>query len=214
MIRKNTWILLIVLAGLVGLSFYLKNQKAKTSAQATPTSGSKYLFDSSVGAPNDIKIGDLTAYSVEVARDTSGIWVLKAPTSAAADQGSVEAAATQVGALRILSDVQLGPDVVGLDKPSYMITLTFSNNQTHKLTIGSVTPIQDGYYSQLDGGKIQIVDKQGLDSLLDLLKSPPYAATLTPSVSATPTNPPDTPTPEATLIPTAASTVVTPTKTP
>jgi hypothetical protein len=214
MIRRNTWILLILLAALVGFAFYLKNQKAKTIAQATPTLGIVYLFNSSEGTPNDIKIVDSTGNSVEVSRNSSGTWELKAPTEAAADQGSVEAAATQVSALRILNDVQLGPDVVGLDKPSYVFTVAFSSNQTHKLTVGSVTPIQDGYYVQLDGSKIQIVEKQGLDALLGLLMTPPYAATLTPAVSATPTRQPDTPTPEITLTPPAASATETSTKSP
>ncbi len=214
MIRRNTWILLIVLVGLVGFAFYIKNQKAKTSAAATPTSGPVFVFNSSVGSPNNIKIEDSSANSVEVSRNSSGTWVLKTPKEVAADQASVEAASTQVGALRILSDVQLGPDIVGLDKPSYIITITFPGNQTHKITVGSVTPIQDGYYMQLDEGKIQIVDKQGLDALLGLMTSPPYAATLTPAVSATPTNLPDTPTPEVTLTPPATSATGTSTKSP
>jgi hypothetical protein len=213
MIRRNTWLLLILLAALVGFGFYLKNQKAKTSAEATPTSGPELLFNSNEGTPNDIKIDDLTGNSVEIVRNSSGVWELKAPTDTAADQGSAEAAATQTSSLRILSNVQLGPDIVGLDKPSYIITIVFSGNQTHKLIVGAVTPIQDGYYVQLDTGKIQIVDKQGLDALLVILKTPPYAATLTPAVTATTTNQPDTPTPQSS--PTSPSpATVTPTKSP
>lgn len=206
--------LLIILTALVGFGFYLKNQKAKTNANATPTSGPELLFNSNEGTPSGIKIDDLSGNSVEISRNSSGIWVLKAPTAAAADQGSSEAAATQVSALRILSNVQLGPDIVGLDKPSYIITIVFSGNQTHKLTVGAITPIQDGYYVQLDTGKIQIIDKQGLDALLGLLKTPPYAVTLTPAVTATSTNQPDTPTPQSTLISPATSATVTPTKSP
>jgi hypothetical protein len=214
MIRRNTWVLLIILAALVGFAFYLKDQKARSVAQATPTPGSMLLFNSSEGTPNDIKVADSTGTAVEVARNSSGTWALKAPTAAAADQGAAEAAATQVGDLRILSDVQLGPDVVGLDKPSYVITVVFSGGQTHKLTVGSVTPIQDGYYVQEDGGKIQIAEKQGLDSILGLIKTPPYAATATPAVSPTPTRQPDTPTPEDTITPPPAMATGAPTKSP
>lgn len=214
MIRKNTWILLIILAALVGFSLYWTNYKTKQAAQATPTSASATLFSSTDGSPNDIKISDSDGNSMEMARTASGTWGLLAPKAAAADQGSAEAAATQVGALRILDNVQLGPDVVGLDKPSYVITITFTSSKTHKLNVGSVTPVQNGYYAQLDGSKIQIIDKQGLDALLELLKNPPYAATLTPVASATSTALPDTPTPEATITPTANSVTVTPTKSP
>jgi hypothetical protein len=214
MIRRNTWLLLIILAALVGFGYYLKNQKAKTIAEATPTSGPELLFNSNDGTPSDIKIDDLTGNSVDIARDSSGIWALKAPTAAAADQGSSEAAATQISSLRILSNVQLGPDTVGLDKPSYIITILFSGDKSHKLTVGSVTPIQDGYYVQLDTGKIQIVDKQGLDAILGLLRTPPFAVTPTPIVTATSTTQPDTPTPQTTPTSPSTSAPVTPTKSP
>lgn len=198
MIRRNTWIFIVVLAALIGFSFYLSAQKAKQAAVATPTTSSATLFGSDEGSPNDIQIEDSTGKSVEVARNESGTWVLKAPTEGAADQASAEAAATQISALRVLGDVQLGPDIVGLDKPSYTIMIGFTGGKTHTLTIGSVTPIQTGYYAQLDGGKTQIVDKQGLDALLNLLTNPPYAATATPVETATPTSEPATPTPETT----------------
>jgi hypothetical protein len=214
MIRRNTWLLIIILAALVGFWFYSKNQKAKTIAEATPTSGPKLLFNSNDGTPTDFKIDDLTGNSVELSRNSSGVWVVIAPTAAAADQGSAEAVATQVSALRILNDVQLGPDIVGLDKPSYLITIIYTAERTHKMKIGSVTPIQDGYYMQLDDGKIQIVDKQSLDAIIGLLKAPPYAATLTPAVPETPTSQPDTPIPQTTSTPPASSATGTSTKAP
>jgi hypothetical protein len=186
MIRRSTWILLAVLAVLVGFSFYLKNQRVKQAAMASPTSSSSMLFLSTEGAPNDIKIEDGTGKSVEIARNASGAWVLKAPTEATADQGPAEAAATQVGALRSLGEVQLGLDIVGLAQPSYTITVSFTNGKTHKLEVGSVTPIQTGYYARLDGGTVQIAEKQGLDSLVSMLTNPPYPPTATPTVTATP----------------------------
>lgn len=197
-ISTTTWITLLVLVLVVGFALLFNQQKTKQQAAATPTAGTAMLFTSAEGQPNDIKIESSTGQSVEVARNDKGVWVLKAPTQADADQASAEAAATQIGALRVISDVQLGLDVVGLDKPAYTITLTFTGGKTHKLAVGSVNPIQTGYYVQLDGGKTQIVDKQGLDALLTLLTNPPYVATATPAVTDTPTvtaTPETTPTP-------------------
>jgi hypothetical protein len=151
---------------------------------------------------------------MEMARNASGTWGILAPIATAADQGSAEAAATQIGALRVLDNVQLGPDVVGLDKPSYVITIIFTGGKTHKLNVGAVTPIQNGYYAQLDGLKIQIIDKQGIDALLGLLNNPPYAATLTPVASDTPTALPETPTAEATSTAPANPATATSTKSP
>jgi len=214
MIRRNTWVLLFVLAALVGFSFYLTNQKIKLAAQATPTSGSAMLFSSTDGSPNDIKILDDIGNSVEVVRSANGTWGVTAPIVTAADQGSAEAAATQFSALRILGNVQLGPDIVGLDKPSYIINISFTGSKTHKLTIGSVTPIQNGYYVQLDGLQVQIVDKQSLDAILGLLKNPPYASTLTPEPSPTSTTLPESPTPESINTPLPTTAIGTSTKSP
>ncbi len=73
--------------------------------------------------------------------------------------------------------------------------ITFNGGKTHNLTVGSVTPIQDGYYTSLDGGPVQVVDKTGLDALIPLVEQPPYAATLTPAVPPTVAPPADTATP-------------------
>jgi hypothetical protein len=208
MVRRNTWIVLIVLVGLVGFSFYLGQTKAKQAAAATPTSGPTALFDPSFGSPTEIRIENSSGDVVQIARDQSGKWVLKAPTAADANQASAEAAATQVGALQVLSSVDLGPDVIGRDKPSFTVTVTYDGGKTHTLLVGSETPIQNGYYAQLDGGKNQVVDKAGVDALTSLLSKPPYLATLTPAAYATPTLEPATPTlaASATEPPTATGT--------
>ncbi len=207
-ISVATWVTVILLALVIAGAYGLNTYKAKQAAEATPTSGSAFLFTPDEGTVQDIKIESSTGASVEVARDAKGVWVLKAPTEAAADQAQAEAAASQVPALRVIGDVTLDLNIVGLDKPAYTMTIAFSGGKTHKLLIGSVTPIQTGYYAQLDGGKTQIIDKAGMDALFSMLTNPPYAVTPTPFESATPTS---TPTPEltgtpATAAPTAAIT--------
>jgi len=185
MIRRSTLIVLIILAALIAFSFYLKNQQARQAARPAPTESSAALFTTADGSPTDIKIEAVAGSSVEFGRDATGTWVVKAPLAVPADQAASEAAATQVTGLRVLSGVQLGLDVVGLDKPTDTLTVTFRSGNTHKLLIGSVTPIQNGYYCQLDGGSVTVIDKLGVDALLGLLTSPPYLATLTPVASAT-----------------------------
>jgi hypothetical protein len=185
MIRRSTWFLLVLLAALVAFYFYWNNRKAQQAAAATPTGSSAAtstpLFAAAEGAPNDLKVQDTTGKSVEVSRNGSGEWVLNAPTEAKADQAAAEAAVTQVTSLTVISSVQLGFDVVGLDKPAYTVTVKFSGGKSHNLKVGALTPIQDGYYSSLDGGPVRIVDKAGVDALVQLLAQPPYAATLTPT---------------------------------
>jgi len=202
MIRRNTWILLVILVLLIGAAFYFNNQK-KTSGATTPTPANTFLFTPQDGHPTDIKIQDTTGNSVEIARNATGSWVLKAPTADAANQSQAESAATQLTSLNLLGNIQIGLDVVGLDKPTYIMTVTFDSAKTHKVLIGSVNPIQTGYYVQVDGGPVQVADKSGIDSLVGMLTAPPYLSTLTPTVTLTPI-PSDT----STAIPQATSTPV------
>lgn len=199
MIRKSTWFLLIILAALVGFAFYLNNRKASEASQ-TPTPASAPLFNIEEAQISRIRIEDASGQAVEAARDENGKWQVKAPSEAEADQGKAEAAASQVKSLQTVSEVLLGPEIVGLDKPSYTLTITLKDGTTHKLAIGAVTPIQTGYYVQLDGGRIQIVSKYSLDPLLGWLKDPPYQATATPTVTPTPSAT-ETPTPTASPTP-------------
>ncbi len=201
MIRRNTWILLVILLALIGFSFYLRNYKAKQAAAATPTAAaavSSPLFPADLGEPTDVSVEDSTGKMVEVSRNADGKWVLKAPTDAEANQAAAEAAATQVTSLQVLSSVALGFDVVGLDKPSYTMSFIFTGGKSHVLAVGAETPIQDGYYSSLDKGPVRIVDKQGIDALIQLLSQPPYAASPTPPITLTPSLPAATSTIELT----------------
>jgi hypothetical protein len=209
MIRRSTWIILAILLALVGVSFYVKDQKVRRTAEATPTAGAAALFASAEGTPTDILIEGSNGVTVHISRDQTGKWVLRAPVQADADQASAEAAATQLGALRVVSKVDLGPDVLGLDKPAATLTISYGSGKTHKLLVGSITPIQSGYYVQLDGGPSQVVEKGGLDALLALLAKPPYLATLTPVASLTPSAP--APTETSTPAPSPSSLPLTPT---
>jgi hypothetical protein len=186
MVRKGTWILLLTLLALVGLSLFLQKRQSGEAAAPTATSSILPLFSEASGEPARIRIENAAGDTVEFARSADGTWALIAPSQTEADQASAEAAATQISALRSLSVVRLAPAVVGLDKPEYTLVVTFGDGTVHTLLVGSPTPIQDGYYAQLDEGAFQVVDKYGLDALIGLLMAPPYAATPTPRASATP----------------------------
>lgn len=188
MIRKPTWILLVVLAGLIGFMFYYNNQKALTAIETTPTSSTAFLFGPEDGLPSSIKIEASTGETVELAHDADQAWMLKMPIEAAADQGLAEAAASQVTTLRVLDEVGLGLEIIGLDRPVYIITIGFTAGTVHKLEVGSKTPTQSGYYVRVDGEQIVILNLTSLDALLNLVTAPPYAETPTPSPApATPT---------------------------
>lgn len=185
MVRRNTWMLVALLLALVALSFYLRERKANAPPSATPTASMANLFDGEQGGATRIRVQSSLGLVVDLRRDSSGKWIVDAPQRAEADQAAAEAAATQVGALRVLATVDLEGEIVGLDKPEYTLTIGFGDAPEHKLLVGSRTPIQDGYYVRLDGGPVQVADKSGLDELTGLLENPPVPATSTAEASAT-----------------------------
>lgn len=190
MIRRSTWFLIAGLLLISGFAIYLRNRQAKELIAPTPTSALSPLFGSSLGQPTRIHVESDLGVVVGLSRTSDGRWAMQAPHAGEADQAAAEAAATQVGALRVLSTVQLEPDVIGLDKPAFTLSVSFGEGKEHTVLVGAKTPIQDGYYTRLDGGPFQIVDKAGLDALIGLLTNPPYPATPTPETPPTEAMPP------------------------
>lgn len=196
MIRKPTWIVLGLLVAVLVSIFIFNNRKAlKTleALEAAPTAESSFLFTAEEGQPSSIKIEASGGEVVVLAHDGQGAWVLNAPVAAAADPAMAEAAASQVSTLRVLADIDLGLDVIGLDKPAYVITVGFTGGTQRKLEVGSQTPTQAGYYVRVDGARTVIVSANGLSALLALLASPPFMESPTPPPApATPTPAPVT----------------------
>lgn len=209
MIRRPTVVYIVILLLLGGAYFYLKNRApAAGEVAVTPeatTEVANYLFTADEGVPVDIRIQSKAGETVEVARDSTNLWALTAPTAAKADQGAAEAAATQVTTMRIVDKASaVDPKVVGLDAPAYTLTVKFEGSGERTVNIGVVTPSESGYYVQnSSGGDVVIVSKSSVDALLSMLTTPPYQETLTPSPVATETTIPATATstPNGTVTP-------------
>lgn len=182
--RRSTWILLVIFLALVGLLFYLNQRESPVNEmESTPADTVEYLFRATDGLPTSIAIEARSGEQVAIERNDAGEWVLKQPIETDANQGSAEAAASQLSALRILSRPQVAPAEVGLVEPSYIITVNLTGGTMEKVRIGDLTPTSSGYYTNINGSdEILIVDKTGIDSLLTLVTSPPYVElpTLTP----------------------------------
>jgi len=181
--KRSTGILLVVFLALVGLMLYLNQKNPSTgTADVTPTALAENLFTQTDGLPTSIDIKSKTGEQVTIQRNDVGAWVLKQPIEAEADQGSAEAAASQVTALRIVSKPDVAPDEVGLVQPSYVLTVKLTGGAVKTVRIGDLTPTSSGYYTSVDdSNEILIVDKTGLDALLTMVTSPPIANTPTPA---------------------------------
>jgi hypothetical protein len=184
MIRRSTVVYIIILIAVVAVYLYLNSQGQSAEPEATPgpTAEISYLLTEK-GNPTSIQIKAKSGAIVELARNSEGAWTLKQPFEAGAEQGSSEAAASQVTSMRVLEKItKIDPGLVGLKEPEYILTVKFDNGTERTADIGVVTPTESGYYVQDSaGGDVLIISKSSVDALLNLLATPPYLETPTPS---------------------------------
>ncbi len=186
--RRSTVIYLILFAIVLGAAYYFNKRAETAEAEVTPEATLppiEYLFTSANGLPTSIRIESKTGEVVEVARNEENAWALILPEEAAADQGAVEAAATQVSTMRILERIPgLTAEAAGLDDPEYTMTFQFTSGVERIIEVGVLTPTERGYYAGGEDGEIMIISQSAVDSLLGLLTNLPYAPTETPPPAA------------------------------
>lgn len=186
MIRGSTVVYIILLLVLVGAYYYLNNRQQPAEIEVTAEAGTdatqEYLFKAEEGTPSSIRIESKSGEAVEVRRGEDDAWALTRPLEAKADQGAAEAAATQVATMRILDTVpDIDPNIVGLADPEYVLTVKFTGGGERTAEIGVITPTESGYYARDADGKVVIVSRSAIDSLVGLLSNPPYLETPVPA---------------------------------
>lgn len=182
--RRSTIVYLLLFAAVLGAAYYFNNRQTTADSEtATETVAPvEYLFTSADGLPTRIRIESKAGEVVEVARNEENAWALILPEEAAADQGTVEAAASQVSTMRILERVPgLALEAAGLADPEFMLTFQFTSGVERNIQIGVLTPTERGYYARAEDGEIVIVSASAVDSLLGVLTDPPYAPTPPPA---------------------------------
>jgi len=181
--KRSTWIVLGLFLLLASLTIYLNQKEPATEeTEITPSATAEFLLSDSDGLPTRISIESDTGEQVVIARKETGEWAVKQPLEAEADQGAAEAAATQLKALRVISHPEVDPDIVGLNRPSYTMIVKLTSGSEKTVRIGELAPTGSGYYANTNNSEeVLILSQNGLDSLLNLLESPPYESTATPS---------------------------------
>src|SRR5512136_94392 len=142
MIKRNTWILLVVLVILVAGYLIWKHRPAGTEATETPTpttaEETSFLFSNQDGTPTSIRVDDEGGNSVQLERDSVGVWTLVLPRRGPADLALASAAETQVMSMAIVTALEASPEgsVIGLASPAYVITVTFDSGARHTIEVG------------------------------------------------------------------------------
>lgn len=203
MIKRSTWVWIVVFVALAAAAIYLQRTEDTVSStspveeisSSVPTMS--YLFPAEEGVVTSLLIESRDGKIIGFERQGE-VWVATMPFYAETTPGSVEAAASQVTALPVEKTLDLDPSAVGLNSPSYTITVGFSSGNFIIVQVGDETPTGAGYYVRKDDGPVLVVNTYNLASLLDMLTLPPLVETFTPTPAPPTETPTITPTPTTT----------------
>ena len=199
MVRKQTWILIVVFAALLAVAFYLQKNPLPDAADATPSpTAQAHLLEG--WQPSDIiqiELRSGQSGSVQVLRDEESGWMLGPESGAPIEGGKVEAIRSEIAEMLVQAALPAGYDLeaVGLADPAHTLILTKASGEQSEIRVGGATPTASGYYVQVDQQAPVVVSKYSIDSVLDQMtveNLAPTAVTAVPNL-ATEQQPTDAP---------------------
>jgi hypothetical protein len=178
MIRKSTWIVVLIFAVLLAAVLLWQRSQDQKAAQATPTAleaaERQYLFDLA-GEVSSLRVERVGEKSIELQRDGSGQWTLAGSPDTAIDTAAMDGIVGQIAALPLVSTLQNIPELqdLGLDPPSYRILVVMQDGSQSVASVGKATPTGSGFYVLTSDRGVYIANEFSLQPLLDLVDNPP-----------------------------------------
>ncbi len=191
MVRRSTFILVLVFAILVGFAFLFQRYQANKAANTptgTPLATSMPVFNLGGAQVTDVQISSQAGKKIELYRDAGkSNWAITGLPAAKADALQIDKTVNPLLSLQVLDSLSQAPalDAVGLATPTYTITLTTADGQQISALIGTLNAVGTGYYLRVGSGPVMIADNVVIDNVLNFLSQPPLVATPTPQVTAT-----------------------------
>ncbi len=151
MIRRSTWIILLIFLAILGGGLYFQKYQSEKQAQVTPTAEIELLFPgvekSQVTA---FEIDDSQEKKLVAAKDQSGGWAVAGYTAADTDPTGIDGMLMQITSLSVVSDLDPAPalDIIGLTMPAYRFKVSFQDGKQKTVYIGKLTPTKSGYYAR------------------------------------------------------------------
>jgi hypothetical protein len=189
--RRSTIFLLVIFILLAILVWYtqtsgniITNALATSTNVASESNGS--LIDSAKGPVHQLSIQDSSGKTVTIDKTSTGWNVLNDGIVASADPNLAESAGAQILSIQIIKKLETAPDALGtgLNKPDYTVSVTLADQTVYKFQIGKAVATGVGYYAESLDGKIYILNKSEIDTILKIFTQPPFLQTLTPKVGA------------------------------
>jgi hypothetical protein len=181
MVRRTTWIVLVIFLGLLAFSLYWQNSDKENQEEITPSPVVESLLDISSDEISTLRIEDEGGRAVEIKRVEGNEWILVVPKSEATDSNAVEGMVNQFVSSHVLSTIDPAPpdDATGLKNPEYQIHLLLKKGRQMIINVGVQTATGSGYYVKMDDGFVKIVDKFGLEAVTNLIYQPPVLLVFT-----------------------------------
>ncbi|MFC1878617.1 DUF4340 domain-containing protein [Chloroflexota bacterium] len=198
MIRRNTWILVVVFALLVAATLFWQRTKGRDDSltgEVTPLAVDPLVADLGEASVVGVTLQDVERNTIKLELGDDGEWHLLMP-AAPADSSAIGATLSQLNGMTALTTLSSSTPLadLGLSPPQKLLVLDLDSGSQFILNIGKATPTGSGYYvlSNASDRKLYVVKKVSLDSILNWLESPPI---LPPTPMPTAEAPLETPAP-------------------
>jgi hypothetical protein len=188
--RRNTLILLVILAALAAYTYFGEIQKGTGQGAETPSS-QPAIFNLSGQDVLGLKVTTAAGQSVELKREAGKPWTMVTPASQGVDDTRVNSLVDQLAQLtasRALTQTNNLAEY-GLITGTFTADITLTGGVTHTLLVGETNPSGNSYYALADGKQspVYLVYSSNVDELQRLVTQPPYPPTPTPTTLPSPT---------------------------
>lgn len=174
MIRRSTWIVLIVFIVLLGALLFWQQSNFSQQAEPTATPRTK-VFDFDLDQMVAFSVANADGEQVSFAKADDGTWTLVQPEGELDPAAGFETKLNLFGAMRAMNVLESPPqmDEIGLDKPAYKVRISLNDGSESTLLVGSETPTGSGYYVHLDGGQVLVIERSTINDVTGLIDTPP-----------------------------------------
>lgn len=189
MIRRSTWIVLLVFLVVLAGFLYLQRSSQDEEIEIPPTSSSQKLFELAESDLASVTIQSSDGNTVVLNRSDEGEWVYAQAPSGETDIAAIQSALGQFLNAQIVSSPGSLPglEALNLENALFKILLIGQDGNQIVMNIGKETPTGSGYYVLVsDQRQVVVVNKFGIDALLNLLENPPLKPTPTSEFGLTP----------------------------
>jgi hypothetical protein len=183
MIKRNTLILLAVMIIMIG-GFILLDQKGwvdfAMKKDQTPTP-SPLLFDMDTNNVDSVSYNTVNSNKVVIQRTEDNNWSMDFK-GGIVTAGIVEQIISNLNSLKPIAVLEIAPEgsATGLDDPTHILSIKLINGIEHVIKIGNINPLQSGFYVQIDFGKVVLINKGSIESLLAIIQNAQYPLSPTP----------------------------------